>query len=131
MDNAFDRISPYIEEILTMDNPIRVLDSIVELPFRLLKDEPTYWRLQMSVKFQQNLNDLIDECDHHSPPLMDKVIWAFTKLGFKNPVMEAELFHMVIEGVIHRAILNGTDNQLQNFIKFLKSKYDISETSAP
>jgi AcrR family transcriptional regulator len=124
--SAFDRIAPYIEEVLQINCPATVIKTMIHLPFKLLKDEPTYWRLQMSIKFQQSLEDLKEDCDNHSPALFKKVSWALQELGFNNPDMEAQMFHMLFEGIVHRAILEGTDKNLIEFTRFLEHKYKLN-----
>lgn len=125
--NAFDRIEPYVNEIAQMHKAEDVLNAMIDLPFKLLNDEPTYWRLQMTIKFQNNLPELMDQCNSHSPILYEKAIEAFQTLGYDHPEKEAQLFHMIFEGIIHRLIFNEMADQLEDFCNFLRVKYNVNK----
>lgn len=125
VQSAFERIEPYAQQIEEIDDPKKLLAALVDLPAKLLGDEPTYWKLQMSVKFQHNIQDLMDLCEVNSPPLYEKAIEAFQKLNYDDPENEALLFHMALEGIIFQLVYKPTGCDIDKFADFLKTKYQL------
>lgn len=126
VNNAFDRISPYAQKIEEINDPKKRLEALIDMPKKLLGDEPTYWKLQMSIKFQQNVSELMAQCEANSPPIYEMAVSAFKSLDYDKPELEAQLFHMALEGVIFKLVYQNQIEEVDQFIIFLKSKYNLS-----
>lgn len=96
-----------------------VLRMFIRIPFTVSPAEYDFWRLQFKLKWQ---------ADYHHPdkvkPAMDKLVSAFTELGYDNPQYEADLFNMIVEGISVAIVRDGLRDP-KGFQAFLFKKYQL------
>jgi len=85
-------------------------------PKEVLRD---FWRLQFKLKW---------ESDYFHPektqPMLDKLTWAFTKLNYESPELEAKLLEQIIEAVMVSILRQGKESQVA-LKDFILKKYKL------
>lgn len=99
--------------------PLSVIHDILDLPLLIKEDEYSFWRLQFKLRWQRDYYE--QKKDY---PVLEKMIWAFSELGYAEPENEARLLGYLLEGVV-KGMLRGDEKNQQAFIAFLKRKYNI------
>ena len=96
-----------------------MIRKTIDLPFSIEPSEYDYWRLQFKLKWEK---------EYHHPqkmkPLVDKLAWAFQKLGFKQPENEAKLLSMILDIISIGILREGKESQIDMQF-FLKEKYKL------
>lgn len=119
--SELEKLAP---DILSEKNPKMVLARVIELPLMLTQRQPTFWRLQTSLKYQQP--DIAEKYDESDLILRLKALaeGAFRKMGYANPRAETRLLLVIVNGLM--AELAGEDLIDQRaLIDFVKSKYEL------
>lgn len=113
--NFQQHLSPILEE----SNPQKTLRFYISFPFEVPEEEVNFWRLQFKLKWEVNYPK-----NQKLTPFLDKITWAFRKLGYDNPELEAELLFLTIEGV-STAILRDGMERMESTKNFLLKKYGV------
>lgn len=107
-------------DIIFQTEPKDVVRKTIELPFTIPDTEHEFWRLQYKLKWE-----LKEQNSAKMEPLIMALTNAFTKLGYKQPELEAELLATIMDG-IGAAILKGTLRKSQKeTVEFLRNKYGV------
>ncbi|MCB0706773.1 MAG: TetR/AcrR family transcriptional regulator [Saprospiraceae bacterium] len=119
MEDAELRVNQVFAPVLFETDPIKTISKIIETPFNIREEEYNYWRLQFKLKW---------ETEYYNPqkmkPIIDKLQWAFSELGYKDPQNEAELLSQIVESVSVNILREGLKSQLK-FKSFLQQKYKV------
>lgn len=111
----FEKLGPIISE----SDPKNVLRNTILMPSNISLIEYAYWRFHFKLKWYESY-DAVEKIQ----PLVDKVTWAFTELGYENPGFEAEIFMNVIEASAIGVLRDGKEiNNSTN--KLLLRKYNL------
>lgn len=114
-ERAVELYTPIIKE----ENPKRVLQMAINLPFEGSEEGYHYWKLQFKLKWE-----LEQSGREKTQPIIDKFAWAFNTLGYENPNHEAEILQHILESITG-TILRG-EVQSQLVLKdFLLEKYSL------
>lgn len=117
MQEARERVNTLFVPILAETNPKNVIHKTISLPFSIPNGEYPFWKLQFKLKW---------EIDYDSTakmkPLLDKLTWAFSELGYRQPVKEAEILNHIIESISTGILREGPESQ-KSLKKFLIDKY--------
>lgn len=100
-----DRASTIFNTILAEQDPKKVIENVLSIPFGINEDQYYFWKLIYSVKWQSETYD-----DSLSAPLKEALIIAFTKLGASDPVSEAEIVLMHVDGIATSILLRKPKN---------------------
>lgn len=116
---ANESLEQKIAPILMTSDPKEMLRKFLELPLQVEKGDYEMWRLVYALKWQTNSYDT-----SANEPIRVMLKDAFTKLGYKDPMAEAELVLTFMDGMVSAILLHEPDNK-EDIIKALKDKYDI------
>ncbi|MCB9297299.1 MAG: TetR/AcrR family transcriptional regulator [Lewinellaceae bacterium] len=119
MEDVEARISQLLAPVIFEEEPKKVIRRIIEMPFGIDPSEYDYWRLQFKLKWEQEYNN-----PNKMKPLIDKLAWAFTELGYKEPEKEAVLLNQIIDSISTEILRDGKDAQ-ESFQSFLLEKYGV------
>jgi AcrR family transcriptional regulator len=120
--DAQQRLSEVFAHILFEDDPKEVIRKTIVLPFEMSKVdkvEVDFWKLQFILKWQAEYNN-----PHKMKPIIDKLAWAFEKLGYAAPENEAALLNQIIDA-ISISILRDDIKPHEQYKLFLLEKYKV------
>ncbi len=111
-------------KVLNEKDPKKILEQAIQVPIYLLRNQPAFWRLQLSLKHQQpSMAQKYDESDILTQ-LKASVEGAFRQLKYANPKAETKLLLVILGSLVTE--LAGEDQIDQDaFIRFLKQKYEL------
>lgn len=105
--------------ILSLQDPKEILRSIFKTPFEIDEKQYHFWKLLYALKWQT------DRYDHsRSEPIYQAMVNAFHHLGYQNPVAEAEVGLVLLDGLATAILLRKPDNIHLIYDVILK-KYDL------
>ncbi len=116
---GFERM---FEEIASKKSPQEIVWGFIEMPYQILKKDPTFWKLQLSLKYQ---SPEIAERYKNSSTLQkahELLNATFTELGREQPVMETQLLMQIVGGLFS-SLPELPENERQQLVEFIKSKY--------
>ena len=122
VESAQKRLNEVFSHILFENNPKEVLRKTITLPYQIAqkdKSELDFWKLQFKLKWQSEYNN-----PNKMKPIIDKLTWAFEKLGFVAPENEAALLNQIIDAVSISILRDGNEPEEQ-FKTFLLEKYQV------
>lgn len=103
--------------------PNGILMTAIELPSKLVKEEPRFWGLQyrlldMEVSLKQH--------QRFMQPLHALLLKTFQDLGYERPQQETGLLLLFIDAFWKQLIVHGQDSpELLDLQRFFKSKYPL------
>ena len=120
MGEAERKMAELFGPVFFETDPKKVLRKTLEMPFNEISNQDfDFWRLQFMLKWQREYNN-----PDKMKPLIDKLTLAFKELEYDDPVNEANLFSLIVNG-ISSEILKGNMKSSATFKEFLLRKYDI------
>jgi AcrR family transcriptional regulator len=119
MKDAEQKVAQILAPILFEDDPKEVIRKVIQTPFNLIPENYGFWKLQYKLKWETEYNH-----PHKMKPLIDKMQWAFAKLGAEEPEQEAILLHNIIDMVGIRLMRREWDKD-SSFQAFLMRKYKV------
>ncbi|MCB0622308.1 MAG: TetR/AcrR family transcriptional regulator [Saprospiraceae bacterium] len=118
MAEAERKLATVLAPVLFATDPEATIGKAVELPFAIDPGEYDFWRLQYKLKWEKG---------YHHPqkmkPLLDKLCWAFSELGYSHPEQEAQLLSQVLEAVATEILRAGNPEEWRPYRTFLRWKY--------
>ena len=120
--DAQRRLSEVFAHILFEEDPKEVIRKTIVLPFESSKIdnvEKNFWKLQFMLKWQKEYNN-----PHKMKPIIDKLTWAFEKLGYAAPEREAALLNQIVDSVSISILRDGAEPNEQDKL-FLLEKYQV------
>ena len=111
-------------QVLNETEPKKILEQALRVPIHLLRNQPTFWRLQFSLKHQQpEIAKKYDDSDILAQ-LKESIEGAFRQLKYANPKAETKLLLLILSGLITE--LADADHIDQDaFVNFVKEKYKL------
>jgi len=113
------KLGQVLAPIIFETDPKEVIRYTIEVPFKLDKLEYDFWKLQYKLKWQEEYNN-----PHKMKPLLDKLIWAFTELGYQQAEEEAQLLSYILDSIT-MVILREKIEVSDKFKIFLLEKYNL------
>jgi AcrR family transcriptional regulator len=113
-----------LDKITFLKDAREKLKAALLLPSNIIDAKPDYWKVQVSLKY---MNHEIAEKYHQSEFMENALallLAAFTGLGYKNPVLEAQLMMMIISSLF-LALVHGDIDNHDELIEFLVRKYKL------
>lgn len=114
-----EKANIHFANIVLSTEPKEVIRKTIELPISITPNERDYWKLIYSLKWQQSSYD-----SSKMEPLRVSLTNAFTKLGYENPLAEANTLLAFFDGIA-AAILLHQDADVMPMVQLLKSKYNL------
>lgn len=107
--------------MLTEKNAHDLIKAALELPYKLITEEPMFWRLQY------RLVDMPFSVEQHQrflKPLHTMLDNAFVTLNYPNAEEETQFVMLVIDALWKSHITKGLD-YVKNMSAFVKTKYQV------
>ncbi|WP_439882061.1 TetR/AcrR family transcriptional regulator [Pontibacter sp. MBLB2868] len=117
---GYRRITDKSKGLVTENDPARLIENVLDMPLKLVEDERNFWRMQFRL-----VDEEIAQKHHnrYTHSVMQKLVEAFTKLGYKEPVLESEVLMLMVEGLWRLFLTNGDKNHFKMMVELIKSKY--------
>ena len=119
MEDTEVKINQGFAPVLFETDPLKTIEKLIKAPFHIDKSEYSFWRLQFKLKWEKEFHN-----PNKMKPLVDKLIWAFTELGYKKPEMEAGVLIKIINYTSIEILREGPESQ-KKYETFLIQKYKI------
>lgn len=120
--HSYQEATKIISNYLNEEHGLQYILKIVEIPRILAHSHPDFWKMQHKI---MSLNLLSQK--HHDifmRPCHDKLAIAFSELQYKNPVLEAELLLIYIDGMWKHFASQQLDSKTENSLrKLVQQKY--------
>jgi len=117
--NGYRRIVEHNPGLLQDSRPLDFIDCLLDMPHKLVKDEPLFWKLQY------RLTDMpvsVAEHERFLHPVNERLVKAFKAVGHKNPQGETKLLLLLIDALWKNEIQHGSDHT-QALVQLVKQKY--------
>ena len=119
MAMGYERLEKQYNLILSIQDPREALRVVLTMPFRIDKSEHDFWRLMYSLKWQAQTYD-----SSVSAPMRNALIRIFTELKYENPVAEADLVMLLMDGIATSVLLKNMTNT-DEIMQVILNKYDL------
>ncbi|QIX62662.1 TetR/AcrR family transcriptional regulator [Hymenobacter lutimineralis] len=119
--NGYKRIIEDNRGGLNEPDPLTFIHSVIELPYKLVKEEPFFWKLQYRLADSDMARRQHERFMRPVPALLRQ---AFEKLGYAEPEKEAKLLLILVEA-LWKIEANKTDENVREMLDFIKQKYQV------
>ncbi len=126
LQRGFDFGDSLIEASTTKvgNDPVAVLKNMVESSFAELDKHFTYWKLLMSLAFQEDvIKTVAPELEQKKTLHLEMGKTIFSQLGYPNPEAQALLFGATMDGVFMHYILSPGDYPLSTMKQLLVDNF--------
>jgi len=117
MSLAIEKTAALFKPIISENDPKRVLEKTIVLPFVVEESAYNFWKLQFKLKWEMEYSSA-----EKMKPLIDKLSWAFAQLDYSEPQAEAEVLNHIIESISGGILKDGLESQ-SGLKHFLLKKY--------
>jgi AcrR family transcriptional regulator len=120
--DGYKRIVAQIRGMFQDKEPLELIYTVIDLPYKLVWEEPKFWELQYRLL---DLDVSIKQHQRFMQPLHALLIKAFKDLGYEKPDKETELMLLFVEAFWKYLIAHRDENK-SKFIElqeFFKAKY--------
>ena len=117
--SGYKRIIEHNRGWMEERDPLAFIHSVIELPYKLVLEEPHFWKLQ------SRLADSVTAQKQHErflQPVPARLTQAFTELGYTDPDKEARLLMLLVEALWKQQAKTNDEN-LRELLDFIKAKY--------
>jgi len=121
MNLAIDKTKILFETVISENDPEKVIEKAIVLPFSVKKSDYHFWKLQFKLKWEMEF-----ALAEKMKPFVDKLSWAFEELNYKEPKAEAEVLNHIIESISGGILKEGLESQ-KTLKNFLLDKYKIKK----
>ena len=117
---GYRRITDKSRGLVTEGDPESLIANVLDMPLKLVEDERNFWRMQFRL-----VDEEIAQKHHnrYTHSVMQKLVEAFRKLGYKEPELESEVLMLMVEGLWRLFLTNGDKNHFKKMVELIKSKY--------
>ncbi|MFV8325005.1 TetR/AcrR family transcriptional regulator [Flavobacterium sp. ZS1P14] len=119
---GYQEATKIISDYINNEKGLQYILKIVEVPRILVDAHPDFWKMQHKIIA---LNWLSQK--HHDifmKPCYEKLTVAFSKLNYENPVLEAELLLIYIDGMWKHFASQQLDSKTESALtKLVQQKY--------
>lgn len=104
---------------LLEEDALTFLHSVIDLPYKLVQEEPYFWKLQ----YRLNDNEMAQQQhERFMRPVPARLETAFRQLGYAEPAKETRLLLLLIEA-LWKIEANNPDEHVREMLDFIKRKY--------
>ena len=118
--SGYKRIIADNRGMLQEQEPLALIHAIIDLPYKLVKDEPEFWKLQSRiidlVPFARNQHDRFMQ------PVTGLLNKAFTDLGYKAAKKETIFLLLIIE-MLWKLLSTEDPKRAEDLREFIQAKY--------
>ena len=119
MERAKEKTIDLFAPIIMQADPARAIKMVIGMPFEIPEREYPFWKLIFKLKWESHYSE-----ENKMTPLVNKLIWAFSQLGYRTPKKEAEVLNHTMESILTAVLRDGAQNQ-KPLKQFLIQKYDL------
>lgn len=105
---------------LTEPDPLTFIHSVIDLPYKLVLEEPHFWKLQYRLADHPTASQQHERFMRPLPALLQT---AFERLGYSEPNKETRLLLLLIEA-LWKIEANKTDEHMREMLDFIRRKYE-------
>jgi AcrR family transcriptional regulator len=120
---GFTKIKPYLDLIISEDDPKKVILLSLELPYKIISQHREFWKLQNNLRLQNEKYREDFDQNAFFEPLDSKIKNAFKVLNSPNPHIETETFFIFLNGLALYILDNEHDENPVELIKNIESKF--------
>ena len=117
--DAERKLGELLSTIIFEPSPQQVIRKSIEMPFLVPEEEQDFWKLQFKIKWEQEYNN-----PDKLKPLIDKLSWAFSQLGYEKPEQEAILLNQILDAMSISVLRDGATLD-EPYKEFLLQKYNV------
>lgn len=126
---GYKRIVEHNRGIFQDKDPFAFVNTVIELPYKLVWEEPQFWELQYRLL---DLDVSMKQHERFMQPLHAMLVKAFKELEYEHPEKETQLMLVFVEAfwkylIAHRDEPKSSYLELQNFFK---TKYAQHKTKS-
>lgn len=118
--SGYKRIVFQNRGMLQKTDALGLIHTIIDLPYRLVEEEPHFWKLQS--KIIDIIPDARAQHERFMKPVHSMLTKAFTELGYKQAKQETVFLLLVVEMIWKQLSLDNND-QVSDLRDFIKRKY--------
>lgn len=117
--DGYRRIVEHNRGMLRVDDPLAFIHKIIDLPRKLVTEEPDFWKLQSRLT---EIPVFSRQHERFLQPVYELLTRAFANLGYSDPKKETEYLMMLIEALWKFQIAKSGDS-INDLLSFIKTKY--------
>ena len=117
--SGYARIIAQNRGMLAETDALRLIHKVIDLPEKLVADEPEFWKLQVRLMEIEGFQHQYENFLHPVNTILTK---AFTDLRYAEPAKETNLILLIVEGLWKSYVLK-TGNAQNKLAAFVKEKY--------
>lgn len=119
---GYKRIVENNRGIFQDKNPLDFIYTVIELPYKLVWEEPQFWELQYRLL---DLEISMKQHERFMQPLNALLVKAFKELNYEDPEKETELMLVFVEAFWKYLIAHRDENKSKylELQRFFKTKY--------
>ncbi len=102
---GLEKAHEYFALVMMEEDPSNRIRKALSLPFIVEKEEYNFWRLTYTLKWQRRAYE-----DAAFDAFEESMIDAFTQLEYKDPISEAKLIEVFIDGIATELLLKDGQN---------------------
>ena len=118
--DGYKRIVEHNRGMITSSDPLQLIHRIIDLPHRLVTEEPRFWKLQTRM---MDINEMARaQHERFMQPVNALIVKAFKELGYTDPEQETTLLLLITEALWKTDSFN--DHRFSStMLAFIKAKY--------
>lgn len=120
---GYRRIILQNKGMLSYKDPRLFIKRMIELPYKLVREEPLFWKLQERLshnEFSKQQHNLFIK------PVTTIMETAFKELGYNYPIIESQFLLLIIDTLWKKAAVNEIDN-IGDLAEIIEEKYLIKK----
>lgn len=120
--SGYRRVVAQNKGMISYQTPKRFLSDMIDLPHKLVREEPEFWKLQERLSHME-----FSKIQHENfmKPVHPIILRAFHELSYADPVLETQLLLIVIDTLWKKEV-TGELNNFEALITIIKRKYDLN-----
>lgn len=117
---GYRRIIDKSRGAVSEDDPIKLIENVLDMPMKLVEDERNFWRMQFRL-----IDDVVSQKHHrrYTQSVRVKLADAFEKLGYNDPEMESEILMLMVEALWRVFLADRNKEHFRKMVDLIKSKY--------
>lgn len=119
LNEGENKLKDLLVDIVMEPDPKKVIKKTILMPAQVDASDYNFWKLQYKLKWELEISN-----DKKMEPLIMALTNAFRKLEYSDPVMEAELLSIIVDG-IGASVLKGSKLEIVQITSFLMKKYKV------
>ncbi|PZF74899.1 TetR/AcrR family transcriptional regulator [Taibaiella soli] len=117
--SGYKRIVEHNRGMLADKDPLSLIYKVIDLPHKLVTDEPLFWRLQSKLTdmpFAQK------QYERFIQPVNTLLFEAFSSLRYENPQKETAFLLLIVDAIWKKLATSNTQG-IPEMLAFIKEKY--------